>query len=181
MELGKLLYAKNVRDWRRWLKDNRKNEREIWLVFYKKSSGKVRISYNDAVDEALCFGWIDSTVKKVDDISFAQRFTPRRPKSSVSEMNKARIRQLIKSGKMTKAGLEAVGDISAKYQLPADIIKELKRDKVTWQNFQKFPESYKGIRVAFIEGARKRPEEFRRRLNNFLKMTNQGKKFGMVQ
>ncbi len=176
-----MLYVAKRDEWRKWLAKNYEKEKEIWLVFYRKASGKSRVSYNDAVDEALCFGWIDSTVKKVDDESFAQRFTPRRPKSPVSEMNKVRIRRLIAAGKMTPAGLAAVGDIYVKFKVPEDILDAIKRDKQTWENFEKFPESYKTIRVAFIDGAKSRPEEFKRRLANFLKMTKQGKKFGMVQ
>ncbi|MFA5084009.1 MAG: hypothetical protein WC475_01310, partial [Candidatus Paceibacterota bacterium] len=78
MEIGKTFYSKDGNSWRRWLIKNSKSKKEIWLIYYKKSSGKPRISYNDAVDEALCFGWIDSIVKSIDDEKFAQRFTPRR-------------------------------------------------------------------------------------------------------
>lgn len=82
---------------------------------------------------------------------------------------------------MTEAGLSALGDWDVKFEIPEDILKELKKDKETWGNFQKFPDSYKSIRIAFIDGARKRPEEFARRLNNFLKMTKMGKMFGMLK
>lgn len=181
MELGKLLYVKDAGEWRKWLFKNHKREKEIWLVFWKKSSGRERVSYNDAVDEALCFGWIDSTVKSVGKDSFAQRFTPRRPKSLVSELNKERIRRLIKFGKMMDEGLSALGNWDVKFEIPEDILKELKKDKETWKNFKNFPDSYKSIRIAFIDGARKRPEEFERRLNNFLKMTKMGKTFGMLK
>ena len=87
---------------------NHSKESEIWLIYYRKSSGKPRISYNDAVEEALCFGWIDSTAKPVDDVSWAQRFTPRRKNSKLSELNKERVRQMIKAKKMTKFGLEKI-------------------------------------------------------------------------
>ncbi len=181
MELGKLLYVKNAREWRTWLEKHHDKEREIWLVFFRKSSGKSRISYNDAVDEALCFGWIDSTVKNVDSERFAQRFTPRRPKSPVSVMNRERIRRLSAAGKMTPAGLAAVGNVSDKFKIAPDILKAIKRNEQTWKNFQSFDESYRRIRVAFIEGARRRPEEFGRRLRHFVKMTAKNKKFGMVK
>lgn len=181
MNLGELLYVKDASEWRKWLSKNHKREKEIWLVFWKKSSGKERVSYNDVVDEALCFGWIDSTVKTVDDASFAQRFTPRRPKSPVSELNKERIRRLIKSKKMTAFGLSALGDWDSKFEIPDDILSQIKKDSETWDNFKKFPDSYKRIRIAFIDGARKRPEEFKRRLNHFLKMTRMGKMFGMLK
>jgi uncharacterized protein YdeI (YjbR/CyaY-like superfamily) len=194
MELGELLYVEHRKQWRSWLAKNHKSATEIWLVYYKKQSGKTRISYNDAVEEALCFGWIDSTAKLVDKDSWAQRFTPRRKKSALSELNKERVRRLIKSKKMTKAGLESIQhhlekDSSKKsdtkelkqYTLPSDILKELKRDPAAWKNFQTFPEHYKHIRVAWIDGARKRPEEFQKRLRYFIKMTAQNKKFGMLR
>ena len=91
MDITKTLYAAKRAEWRKWLKQNYKTEKEIWLVFYKKSSGKPRIEYNDAVEEALCFGWIDSTVKKIDDESFAQRFSRRNPKTGYSQSNKERL------------------------------------------------------------------------------------------
>lgn len=95
MEITQTLYVHQVSYWRRWLKKNHNATREIWLVYYKKASGKPRIAYNDAVDEALCFGWIDSTVKKLDQDRFCQRFTPRKPGSPCSEMNKARAHRMI--------------------------------------------------------------------------------------
>ncbi|HZV12392.1 MAG TPA: YdeI/OmpD-associated family protein [Candidatus Kapabacteria bacterium] len=194
MELGELLYVEHRKEWRSWLTKNHKSATEIWLVYYKKHSRKKRIPYNDAVEEALCFGWIDSTTKPVDNNSWAQRFTPRRPKSALSELNKERVRRLIKAKKMTKAGLASIAhhmEEDAKkgsgakelkrFVLPHDILKELKRDPAVWNNFQGFPEHYKHIRVAWIDGARKRPKEFQKRLRYFIKMTAQNKKFGMVQ
>lgn len=105
MKLGKTLYVKNRDGWRRWLEKNHKKETEIWLIYYKKHTGKTTIPYNDAVEEALCFGWIDSIEKRVDEERYAQRFTPRKPRSQWSEMNKERVKRLIKLDKMTPAGL----------------------------------------------------------------------------
>ncbi len=182
MKLGKTLYVTERREWRAWLAKHHSIEREIWLVFYNKQSGKPNMPYNDAVEEALCFGWIDSTVKKVDEERRAQRFTPRRKNSPVSEMNKERARRMIKAGLMTKAGLAVLGDISARsFAFPADIISALKADEQVWKNFKNFPESYRMIRIGYIDGARERPKEFRKRLSYFMKMTAKNKKFGMVQ
>ena len=103
------LYVHRVADWRAWLRKHHKTSREIWLIYYRKSSGKPRISYNDSVEEALCFGWIDSIQKKIDDDRLAQRFTPRRPGSKTSEMNKARARRLVRERRMTPAGLAVIG------------------------------------------------------------------------
>lgn len=105
MKAGKMLYVTKKDMWKEWLEKFHDKEKEIWLVFYRKGSGKQRISYNDSVEEALCFGWIDSIEKGIDNERFAQRFTPRKPKSQWSETNKERVRRLIKDGKMTQAGL----------------------------------------------------------------------------
>ncbi len=185
MNITKTLYVDNRKTWRKWLKENHATEPEIWLVYYRKDSGKPRIPYNDAVEEALCFGWIDSTLKKIDAETFAQRFSPRRPKSFLSELNKERIRLLIKLHKMTPQGLKVISHAydpnNDTFHIPKDILKILKTDKQTWENFQQFPESYQRIRVGWIDGARPRPEEFKKRLNYFLKMTKQNKRFGMIQ
>ncbi len=110
MNIGKTLYATNRKEWRDWLSKNYDKEKEIWLIYYKKITGKPTISYNDAVEEALCFGWIDSIEKGIDEEKFAGRFTPRKEKSNLSESNKKRIKRLIKEGRMTNAGLEKIKD-----------------------------------------------------------------------
>lgn len=193
MQLGKTLYVKNRREWRAWLSKHHRTAPEIWLVYYRKASGKPRIPYNDAVEEALCFGWIDSNFKPMDDQKFAQRFSPRRKNSPLSYMNKERVRRLIAAKKMTRFGMESIqhhfdkkSKASAshqlkKFKLPKDILQSIRRDKIAWRNFQRFPESYKRIRVGWIDGARQRPAEFQKRLRYFLKMTAKNKRFGMVQ
>jgi uncharacterized protein YdeI (YjbR/CyaY-like superfamily) len=194
MEVGITLYITNRKQWRAWLAKNHRSATEIWLVYYKKHSGKPRIPYNDAVEEALCYGWIDSTLKPQDEECYAQRFSPRRKNSKLSEMNKERVRRLIKAKKMTRFGLEGIQHHMEKnpkkssalqnlknITLPKDILKFLKSDPVVWKNFEKFPESYKRIRIGWIDASRLRPEEFKKRLQYFLKMTAKNKKFGMVQ
>ena len=185
----KILYVTNRKEWRSWLSKNHKKLDEIWLVYYKKNSGKTRIPYNDAVEEALCYGWIDSTVKGIDQESFAQRFTPRKSKSKLSQMNKERVREMIARKKMTKAGLKAIEhvfdpdkDMDEELIIPPDILKALKSDKEVWKNFQNFPEKYKRIRIGYIEHVRIRSEEeFKKRLNHFIKMTAKNKRFGYVK
>ena len=184
MEITKTLYVKNRHGWRTWLAKNYNKAPEIWLIYYKKDSGKPRIPYHEAVEEALCFGWIDSTAKKIDEQRFAQRFSPRRPTSQLSELNKERIRRLIKQRKMTKAGLKAIEHVwvpTEVFKTPVDILKALKQDKQVWQNWQAFPAPYQRIRMGFVEGARNRPAEFSKRLNYLLRMTKQNKQFGMVK
>jgi len=182
MKLGNTFYVTNRKAWRAWLAKNHASEKEIWLIYYKKHSGKPRIPYNDAVEEALCYGWIDSIIKRIDDDRTAQRFSPRRPRSFLSETNKERVRRLVKAKKMTRFGLEKIEtQLAEEYVHANDIIAALKKDAKTWKNFQAFPESYQRIRVGWIDAARHRPEIFQQRLRYFLRMTVQNKKFGMVQ
>lgn len=187
MEIGNTLYVTERESFRFGLKKHHKTEKEIWLIFYRKDSGKPRIPYNDAVEEALCFGWIDSIVKKIDHEGFAQRFSPRKKNSVLSELNKERVKRLIKQKKMTAAGLKAIehafndSHLNEKFKIPPDILKELKASKTVWKNFQAFPESYKRIRIGWIESARSRPDVFKTRLNYFLKMTEKNKMYGMVR
>ena len=182
MKVGRTLYVKNRREWRAWLAKHGATASEIWLIYYKKSSARPRISYNDAVDEALCYGWIDGILKPIDDKKYAQRFSPRRKTSKLSDMNRERVRRLIKSGRMTKAGRAAIAHVGKKdSRLPADIMRALKRNPTTWRNFARFPASYKRIRIGWIDAARRRPEILKQRLDYFLKMTARNKRFGMVQ
>jgi uncharacterized protein YdeI (YjbR/CyaY-like superfamily) len=94
----KTIYVTDRNAWRAWLAEHYDKEKEVWLIFPKKASGKPRIPYNDAVEEALCFGWIDSTAKRIDENSYAQRFSPRKPKSKYSQSNKERLRELVRRG-----------------------------------------------------------------------------------
>ena len=187
MEIGKTLYVTDRKSWRAWLRKNHRTKSEIWLIFYKLNSGKKRIPYNDSVEEALCFGWIDSIIKPIDGKKFAQRFSPRRPGSQLSEMNRERVRRLVKSRKMTSAGLSAIRHAYRHTEEPKrvvvaqDVLSALKADKHVWENFRKFPESYKRIRLGWIEMARSRPMIFKQRLTYFVKMTARNKRYGMVQ
>src|ERR1051326_6374087 len=106
MEIGRTLYVHTAAAWRAWLKKHHAKAREIWLVYPKKHSGKPRIPYKDAVGQALCFGWIDSITKTIDEDRWTQRFSPRRKGSPLSEMKKARGRRLIRDKQMTPAGLK---------------------------------------------------------------------------
>ena len=165
--------------WRRWLEANHSKASEVWLVYYKKESGRRRISYNDAVEEALCFGWIDSTVRSLDSSRFAQRFTPRKRGSPYSQANKERLRRLLRERKVARTVREGLSksDLESADFAP-DILAALMADKEAWRNFLAFSDVYKRIRIAFIEGARSRPREFKKRLRYFLKMTRQNKQFG---
>jgi uncharacterized protein YdeI (YjbR/CyaY-like superfamily) len=192
MKIGKTLYVSTREAWRAWLTSHHAIEKDIWLIYYKKESGKPRIPYNDAVEEALCFGWIDSILKPIDEKKYAQRFSPRKPKAQWSAMNIERLRRLLRQKKVAKAGLAAATDVlgtmrkqrnnkDSRVVIPPDIQKALQNDPTTWKNFSRFPASYKRIRVGWIDASRHRPEVFQQRLKYFLKMTAQNKRFGMVQ
>jgi uncharacterized protein YdeI (YjbR/CyaY-like superfamily) len=187
MKLGKTLYVDNRKKWRLWLSKHHKTESEIWLIYYRKETGKPRISYDDAVMEALCYGWIDSIFKKIDDECFAQRFSPRKSKSELSQMNKERIRELIKEKKMTKWGMEAIAhafniDEPDNFVIPSDILKKLKANKNAWKHFQKIPSPYQRIRIAYIEGRKRHSMDmYKKSLDRFIKMTAQNKRIGFVR
>ena len=179
MEIGKTLYITDRKDWRAWLEKNFRKEPEIWVIFPHKATGKPRISYNDAVEEALCFGWIDSTVKKYDENSSAQRFSPRNAGSSFSQQNKERIKWLYKKEKLHPSIIEEVQPlIEEEFEFPDDIIQTIQSNEKAWRNYQSFSPAYRRIRIAYIDSARKHPEEFKKRLEYFIKMTEKNKQIG---
>lgn len=180
MEISETLYVGTRKEWRKWLEKNFDTQKEVWMIFPKKSSGKPRVPYNDAVEEALAFGWIDSTIKKFDETSFAQRFTPRNQKSRYSQANKERLRWLLKEKLLHPSVEEKVKNVlDEEFVFPPDIIDAIEADEVAWKNYQKFSPAYKRIRVAYIERARSRPEEFNKRLANFVKKTRENKQIGV--
>jgi len=149
---------------------------EIWFVFPNKSSGEKSILYNDAVEEALCFDWIDSTIKQLDKEHKIQHFTPRNPKSTYSQANKERLRWLLENKMIHPKFEDKIRNVlSEPFIFPNDIMGKLKEDKMVWKNYQRFSDAYKRIRVAYIEAARKRPEEFEKRLKHFISKTKENK------
>ena len=176
MTTYKTLNIKTRTEWRNWLQLNFNMEKEVWLVYAKKSTGEQHIQYNDAVEEALCFGWIDSTIKTLDKDHTIQRFTPRQTKSSYSQPNKERLKWLAANNLIHNSFLKTVQEIISKeYIFPIDILDEIKKDKTAWENYIKLSEPYKRIRIAYIDSARKRPEEFTKRLTNFIQKTKNNK------
>jgi uncharacterized protein YdeI (YjbR/CyaY-like superfamily) len=179
MEITATFYAPDRKTWRAWLEKNYRHEREIWLIFYRKHTGKKRIPYEEAVEEALCFGWIDSTVKSLDKDRTAQKFSSRKPNSDYSQTNKERLRLLIDQGKVMPDVLETLGDMSVEdFKMPEDILQEFQANSQAWQNFCQYSGSYQRIRIAFVDSARKRPAEFQKRLKHLIHMSEQNKQFG---
>jgi uncharacterized protein YdeI (YjbR/CyaY-like superfamily) len=176
---GLLLYVATRSQWRAWLRKNHKTRTEIWLVYPKKHTGKPRIAYNDAVEEALCFGWIDSTVRSLDADHYAQRFSVRRPGSKYSQANLERLRALVAMGMVSRVVLASLPDLDPEsFTIAEDILDAIRSNPQAWQHFGEFPPGYIRIRIAYIEGARKRPAEFKKRLAHFVRRTAQNKQFG---
>lgn len=172
----KTFYTSDRNEWRNWLSENFETEKEIWLIFPMKASGEKSLLYNDAVEEALCFGWIDSTIKNLDSLHRTQRFTPRNQKSGYSRLNIERLVFLEKQGKIHKSVLPVILPIIQKpYEFPEDIMNAIKSDETAWENCKNFPEGYKRIRISYIDAARNRPKEFEKRLNSFLNSTRKNK------
>ena len=162
--------------WREWLAEHFETEEEIWFVFPTKDSGESALSYNVAVEEALCFGWIDSTTGHIDDTHGIRRFTPRKDFTYYSRPNIERLIWLDKRGLIHPKVRPSVAKvIEAEYVFPADILDAIRADEAAWENYQTFTDSYKRIRVAYIDAARKRPKEFQKRLDNFIAKTKANK------
>lgn len=162
--------------WRKWLSEHFESESEILFVFPTKSSDEESISYNDAVEEALCFGWIDGVCGKIDDQHTSRRFTPRRNGSSYSRPNIERLIWLEQRGMIhPKVRSTVLPLIKEPYVFPMDILAAIKNDPAAQANFEQFSEPYKRLRIAYIDAARKRPEEFKKRLNNFISKTRENK------
>jgi uncharacterized protein YdeI (YjbR/CyaY-like superfamily) len=180
--------------WRSWLAENHASEREVWVVFQKKHTGQVCMSYEDSVEEALCFGWIDSIVKRLDDDSYARKFTPRTDNTNWSEPNKRRVAKCIKEGRMTAIGLARVGYANPEnYHAPARpspksarrpsalplfITRALRGNATVWKNFNSLPPSHQRNYIGWITQA-KREETQERRLNEAIRMLAQNKRLGL--
>jgi uncharacterized protein YdeI (YjbR/CyaY-like superfamily) len=183
MDITEVFYPQNRQDWRSWLETHCASKTEVWLRTFRKATGKPSLSYDDLVEECLCFGWIDGIVKKYNEESTVQRITPRRKKSFLSELNRQRIWKLQRLGLMTPAGIAPIeaqiGSPDVLLVIPDWILEQLKRDEQVWQNFEAFPHFYKRLKIGWIEETGKlRPEETQKRLNYLLKMTAQGKRYG---
>ncbi len=160
------IYANNRQQWREWLEENHQTSSGIWLVYYKVKSGKPSIKYNEAVKEALCFGWIDSKVKALDSERYQQIFTPRKPKSVWSKLNKQYIEELVVEGLINEAGLQkiklakedgswtALDKIEA-LEVPLDLQEALEANETANQNFKAFSNSAKKTILFWVDSAKR--------------------------
>ena len=184
------LLCKTVDDWRKWLKQNHRQVDEIWLVFYKQGAGEQSLDYDGALDEALCFGWIDSIIKKIDDTKYARKFTPRNQISKWSESNKKRIERLIKNNRMTEAGLAIVKAAKANgcwdkpdrpptvTEVPVELLAALRKNKKALAIFNKLSPSHQKQYIMWIAMA-KRPETRDKRIKEAIALLEKGEKLGL--
>ena len=186
----KLKYFKSAAEFHQWLVANHASSTELWLGFYKKDSGKGGITYSEALDEALCFGWIDGIKKRVDELSYTHRFTPRKPKSNWSLINIRHVERLKKAGLMKPAGLKAFAARepakSGVYsfenkprQLSAELERQFKSDKAAWDFFQQQPPGYRRVSCFWVMSA-KQEETRHRRLARLMSDSKQGRRLGVV-
>jgi uncharacterized protein YdeI (YjbR/CyaY-like superfamily) len=185
-DLPVLLFATQS-DWRAWLEQNHRQPKGIWLKHAKKSSGKTSVSYLEAVEEALCYGWIDSQKQAYDKDYFLQKFTPRGKKSVWSKINVAKVETLIKSGKMQAAGLEAISlakqdgrwaaayDSSSTNKIPEDFQAALNDNPKAKQFFETLNKANVYALCWRIQTAKK-PETRKARIEKFIEMLNKGQK-----
>jgi uncharacterized protein YdeI (YjbR/CyaY-like superfamily) len=188
----KQFHAKTRAQWRRWLQKNHASEHGVLLLFFKKNAGETGISYSDAVEEALCFGWIDSIKYRLDDNRSVQKFSPRKSNSKWSALNKTRIKQLIKDGAMTAAGIQKIEeakksgawnelDSSDKHSgnntLPKDLQRAFAGNKKALDNFKAFAPSYRKRFFSWLDSA-KRAETRQARILHIVAMAEANKKPG---
>ncbi|UCE97394.1 MAG: YdeI/OmpD-associated family protein [Dehalococcoidia bacterium] len=191
MEQDKVHYFKDRYQWYQWLLKNHNTTHEIWLLHYKKSSNRVGMTYDEAVEEAICFGWIDGKLKSIDNETFLLRYSPRKARSVWSMLNKERAEKLIKMGKMTSAGLLKIEEAKRngywnkaytnkkKDKLPDDLKQALLKDSKTWSNFSNFANSYRNTYIGWVESA-KTEETRKRRIAEVVRRSLINKKPGIV-
>jgi uncharacterized protein YdeI (YjbR/CyaY-like superfamily) len=187
MEIGETIYPVSRDEWRSWLEKNNVRKNTVWLMYYKKGSGKPSIPYEDAVEEAICFGWIDSTAKSVDDERYVQMFARRDKKSRWSETNIRRAEKMIGQGKMAEAGLRAFSErreyerMEMEYSddnspvIPADLLAALGDAHSALQNFKSFSPSYKRLSILWINDA-KRAATRKKRIDEIAGLAAENKK-----
>jgi uncharacterized protein YdeI (YjbR/CyaY-like superfamily) len=183
----KLLDIRHREDWRAWLEEHHATETEVWLVYHKKHTGKPRVSYDEAVEEALCFGWIDSIVRKLDEDRFAQKFTPRKDRERWSELNLQRVERLIAAGRMTPAGLAKLASVphaapkrfEIGTEIPSFIAEALAANPTAGASFQRLAPSHRRNYIRWIIEAKKEEETRQRRLQEALQKLERNETLGL--
>ncbi len=176
-----LLDVMTRKEWRKWLSKHHDSEREVWLVFHKH--GEPSIDYEDSVEEALCFGWIDSIIKRLDDDRYARKFTPRKPESKWSDLNVRRYERVKAAGLLAPAGKKLAPTPNRYAQPPmnettGELEKALRANPRARENFEKLAPSYRRIYVLWIATA-KREETKQKRIAEALEKLERGEKLGL--
>lgn len=186
-EIQVFLFASS-QQWNKWLAEHHAKSNGVWLRFFKKDSGEKSITYAEALEEALCYGWIDGQVNKYDDQSYIQKFTPRRPKSIWSKKNTEKAERLIEEGKMKEAGMQQVEwakadgrwqqayDSSKNMKVPEDFLQQLLKNKKAKAFFEGLNKANL-YAIAWRLQTAKKPETREKRLKEILAMMKEGKKF----
>jgi len=178
MEIENLIPVKSRADLRSWLQENGQIEKFCWVLVSMKPTPEMLL-YLDAVEEALCFGWIDGVKKKISETELAQRLSPRSKKSSWTELNKERVRRLEKLGFMGDEGRKVLPDMDQNsFRIDKEIEQRLKEDKQAYENFMAFPDLYKRVRIDTIQSMKNQPELFKSRLDKFIANTRENKMYG---
>jgi uncharacterized protein YdeI (YjbR/CyaY-like superfamily) len=176
-----------AREWHDWLALNHAKEKEAWLVIHKKNSRRIGINYGHALEEALCYGWIDGKMKSIDKDTFILRFSPRKPRSVWARTNKETSERLITAGRMTAAGLAVIEEAKengtwdnaytnrVKDKVPAELETELSRNSTAHTNFHKFANSYRNMYIGWINAA-KTDETRRKRIEKVVELSAANKK-----
>jgi uncharacterized protein YdeI (YjbR/CyaY-like superfamily) len=190
IELDTALFFNNRNEWRSWLKENHMRKKEAWLIHYKKSSSKTNLNHVDAVKEAICFGWIDSKLKRIDEERFILRYSPRKQHSVWSKINKQTAKKMISTGKMMPTGLEKINEAKklgywdsaytnlVTEQLPSDLKNALMENNTAWNNFQHFANSYRNSYIGWVNNA-KTLDTRKRRIVEVVKRSLNNKKPGI--
>jgi uncharacterized protein YdeI (YjbR/CyaY-like superfamily) len=183
VKISRTVHVETRSEWRAWLAKHHDRESEIWLVYSKKQSGRPRVAYSDAVEEALCFGWIDGITKPIDENRYAQRFTPRRERSNWSPLNRQRFARLVKEGRMTDAGLarrpaKAPPAGRTPSKTPPYIVAALRRHPEAQRFFRELAPSYRRLYVRWIDSA-KREETRQKRLREAISSLARKQKPGL--
>ncbi|WP_213504103.1 YdeI/OmpD-associated family protein [Paenibacillus faecis] len=178
MKIENLLPVKSREELRSWLLEHCKTEKACWVVVSMKPTPDTLL-YLDAVEEALCFGWIDGIKKRISETETAQRLSPRSPKSSWTELNKARVRRLEKLGLMTDEGRKVLPDMDPhSFKIDRDIEQRLREEPQVYANFLAFPALYQRVRIDTIQSVLNQPELFKSRLDKLITHTRENKMYG---
>ncbi len=183
MKISQTFYPQTVLEWHSWLDQNHSTAREIWLIHYKKGTGQSSITYEEAVCEAICYGWIDSIIQKLDEDRYARKYNPRTAKTKWSETNLNRVKKLLSEGRMQPAGLDKLGskihhldqpDVQSprNFEIPSDLEAGVRQNPAAWEYYCQLPPSKKRLYLGWVASARMEETRQRRLTEVITKLEN---------